>query len=129
MKAWWYAYAEMTANGANRGAFDFELFIRQLATKANIWGIDTDIAQNIMGSFGFDAEGALFSGSGDNVFKWKYKLKGKDYEFNYGTYSTLIADDFFTFLMESHDPESKVFQMFLAWEPIFPIPPDYYGHN
>jgi len=129
MKAWWYAYAEMTNNGAKRGDFDFQGFITQLADKATDWNIDDNMAIQVMGSFGYGIDknnlGVRFSGNlADNtdktnlgVFNWDYTIGKKSDAFNFGTKSSIIAEQFFAFLDLSSDPTSWPYRRFHLWKP------------
>ncbi len=129
MKAWWYAYAEMTNNGLDRSAFSFQSFITQLHAKAADWNIDSDIALQVMGSFGYGVNeygmGIRFSGNpADNsenenlgVFEWKYKQDRKPKEFIFGSRSPDIALDFTTFLYLSGNPEMLSYIRFHLWKP------------
>ncbi len=129
MKAWWYAYAEMTNDGLSRNSFSFQSFITNLAAKADDWHVDTFTAQMIMGSFGYGIDennfGYRFTGNpvddtnGNNfgVFKWKYTIKKKTDEFNYGTLSSDIALDFTTFLYISGDEEMLAYIRYHLWKP------------
>ena len=121
MKAWWYAYAEMTNNGLSRSSFSFQSFITQLHAKATDWNIDAFTAQMIMGSFGYNKNGNRFTGNPLDkelgVFKWKYIQDKKPKEIEYESRSADIALDFTTFLYLSGDPEMLSYIRFHLWKP------------
>ncbi|QEE15775.1 hypothetical protein DSAG12_01602 [Promethearchaeum syntrophicum] len=125
MKAWWYAYAEMTNNGQDRSTFSFQSFITQLHAKADDWHIDAFTAQMVMGSFGYGVNeqnlGIRFSGNPAEelgTFKWKSEnKKNPKYDFNYEAQSSDIALDFTTFLYLSGDPEMLSYIRFHLWKP------------
>ena len=73
-----------------------------------------------MGSFGFDKYGNRFTGSAGSVFEWN--------GFNFGGRSSFISNYFFQYLWSSYIDTTPVYKAFRAWEPNFPLPPDYYGH-
>ena len=122
MKAWWYAYAEMTNNGEHRENFDFLSFIANLAVKAEDWGISVDMARMVMGSFGYDTNELLEAHrfSGCDVFKWN--------DFNYGSSSSSIALDFLDYLYMSYYPYQGTSIRFNLWKPTLPLPADPYHH-